>query len=37
MCKFYLEVKIEELLDLRAYKCFWNGTHVIAWVEKRAC
>ena len=23
-CGFYSQVKIEELLDLRAQKCFWN-------------
>ena len=24
-CRFYSQVKIEELLDLRAHKCFWNA------------
>ena len=24
-CAFYLDVKIQELLDLRAHKCFWNA------------
>ena len=24
-CGFYSQVKIYELLDLRAHKCFWNG------------
>ena len=24
-CAFYLDVKIWELLDLRAHKCFWNA------------
>ena len=24
-CGFYSQVKIEELLDLRAHKCFWNA------------
>ena len=23
-CWFYSQVKIEELLDLKAHKCFWN-------------
>ena len=24
-CVFYWDVKIQELLDLRAHKCFWNA------------
>ena len=24
-CRFYLHVKIWELLDSRAHKCFWNA------------
>ena len=27
-CRFYLQVKIQELLDLRAHKCFWNAPRV---------
>ena len=24
-CRFYSQVKISELLELRAHKCFWNA------------
>ena len=25
ICKFYCQVKFQELLDLRAHMCFWNA------------
>ena len=28
-CGFYSQVKIQELLDLRAHKCFWNAPLVL--------
>ena len=27
-CRLYSQVKIKELLDLRAHKCFWNAPQV---------
>ena len=32
ICAFYLDVKIQELLDLRAHKCFWNASLLLNWV-----